>query len=240
MLKHPHREAHAIAFHQAIRISRMKVYSGVDEQMPIYLQEDARLPQLGFVGKHYKAGGTVLLAINPGGGGDAYKNRIPSDEIHLPAIERFLESEDVDMSRFEEMNDSYIKAASTWRLWNIVGPVIDACGGVAQEYAFINCFPFRTREDKTPHASALRISWSICVEPTLNALEPGRIIALGKGNYKAGWVLSNLYMGTAEKVIIERTRGDCSIAQSAHEELRKLKQSRKNKAIPIVILRKYS
>lgn len=218
----------------------MKIYSGVDDQMPINLQEDARLPQLGFVGKHYKTGGTAILAINPGGGGDAYKKRIPSDDIHMPAIERFIESEDIDMTRFEEMNDSYIKAASTWRLWNILGPVIDACGGVVQEYAFINCFPFRTREDKTPHASALRVSWSSCVEPTLNALGPGRIIALGKGNYKAGWVLSNLYLGSAEKVIIERTRGDRSIAQSAREELIKLRQSRKRKAIPLVILRKDS
>lgn len=205
--------------------------------MPLHLHEDARLAQLGFVGKNYKAGGTVILAINPGGGGDAYKERIPSDNLHLPAIQRFVETEEVDLSRFEAMNDAYIKAASTWRLWNILGPVIEACGGVVQEYTFMNCFPYRTREDKSPRAAALRKAWSSCVQPTLKSLDPSRVIALGKGSYKAGWVLSELYVGSAEKIIIERTNGDRSIAPSAYDDLRRLRLDRQRKVKPLEILR---
>ena len=235
MAESPHRKAFAAAFHRAMRIPRSNLYSGVDDQMPLHLQEDARIPQLGFVGKYYQTGGTVILAINPGGGGDAYKERIASDNIHLPAIERFVESESVIIEFFEEMNTSCNDAALTWRLWNILGPVIDACGGVVQQYTFMNCFPFRTREDKSPRASALRAAWSRCIQPTLEILVPSRIIALGKGNYKAGWALSEMYVGSAEKVTIERTNGDRSIAPSAYEELSRLRQRRKSKGTPLQI-----
>ena len=57
---------------QAVRVSRSDVFGTADKQLPISESGDALVPQIGFIGQDYRPGGTILLGINPGGGGDTY------------------------------------------------------------------------------------------------------------------------------------------------------------------------
>ncbi len=75
----------AIEFQRVAQIRRASLYgTEKDPQLPAHLVEDARVPFLGFCGPNYKPGGVVLLAINPGGGGDAYVSRTREDQVLIP------------------------------------------------------------------------------------------------------------------------------------------------------------
>ena len=65
------------AFHLAALLPRSSVFSS-DELQPITAPDDANTAAPGWVGSAWRSGGTLLVGINPGGGGDAYRGN-PTD-----------------------------------------------------------------------------------------------------------------------------------------------------------------
>jgi hypothetical protein len=212
----------AAKFHRAAQVPRSSLY-GVeqDSQLPKSLHEDARVPFIGFAGARYQPGGVVLLAINPGGGGDTYDKRTPEDKRLIPLIEKFLgaPSSQVEES-FGRMCDEYSRMVQTWNLRRILVPTVEACGRTVDEVCYLNCFPYRTAGDARPSALALAAAWTNITQPLLTALNPGLVVALGK---KAGSAAEARYSGSAPMYVVPRTIGDTRISPEAHEVLAKLR-----------------
>jgi hypothetical protein len=214
----------AEAFHRSARISRAELY-GVpqDRQLPAHLVEDARIPFLGFAGSQFQPGGVVLLAINPGGGGDAYQRRTMQDAQLLPLIEAFTKSSGEEITKhFVAMSSNYAAQVRTWNLWRIFAPVLQACGKEMDEVIYLNCFPYRTAGDRMPQAAALRASWAKVVEPLLSVLNPAIVVALGK---KVGGVAEQQFKGPGKLYVVPRTIGDTRVSEEAKVVLEALRKN---------------
>lgn len=204
----------------AVRLQRSAIFRSADSQMPISECEDALIPQIGFIGAVYRHGGTVLLGINPGGGGDAYR-RTAADEFLLPMIAG-LRQPDATPDALRAMFAHSTTAMRTWNLWRIAQPVIEACGITQSEISYLNWCPFRTRNDKKPHAYEMRQSRDIYLEPMIRELAPRRIIALGK---KAGDLLMTELNVDAVRYVVPRTRGDRYICADAIKVIAEIRQT---------------
>lgn len=212
----------ASIFHAAAQVSRQQLYGvEIDSQLPQYLRADARVPFLGFCGPMFGPGRPVLLAINPGGGGDAYQTRTPQDEDLIPLIEAFVAANGMELeSSFNRMTRSYMAMTQTWNLWRILRPTLDACGVGVEEVCYINIFPYRTRGDVRPSAASLRRAWSDITSPLLADLNPSKLIALGK---KAGGVAQSLAKEGTKLYVVPRTIGDTYISDEAKQVLRQIR-----------------
>lgn len=212
----------AETFLTSARVSRAALYGvSQDPQLPTNLVDDARIPFLGFAGTKYRPGGVVLLAINPGGGGSSYRIRTAQDNQLLPLIVAFTESSgDHSPGHFAAMSSNYAAQVRTWNLWRILGPTLEACGKELSEVAYLNCFPYRTSEDRMPHASALRASWKKIVEPLLSQLRPATLVALGK---KVGGVAERHFRGPGKLHVVPRTIGDSRVSEEARVVLARLR-----------------
>lgn len=195
---------------KAVCIKRGDVFWPADRQVPISEPEDALIPQIGFIGPDYRRGGTLLLGINPGGGGDSY-SRTAEDAILLPMIDA-LRRQNASCEAMWTMFDQVSANMQTWNLWRIVEPVLGASGDTSSAIAYLNCCPFRTLRDGKPHAQVLRQCRDIYLAPLIRALAPSRIIALGK---KAGDALEKELHFDATRYVVRRTRGDSYIHADA-------------------------
>lgn len=214
----------AQTFLSCARVSRSALYGvSPDRQLPTHLLADAHIPFIGFAGSQYRPGGVVLLAINPGGGGDSYQIRTRQDNELLPLIVTFTKSSSNELlTAFANMSGSYAAQVRTWNLWRILAPTLHACGKDLSEVAYLNCFPYRTCADRMPQASALRASWTNVVEPLLAQLSPSTLIALGK---KVGGVAERQFRGPGKLYVVPRTIGDSYLSEEAMEVLACLRQN---------------
>lgn len=171
----------------------------------------------GYVGADYRPGGTVLLAVNPGGGGDAYRTRSADDEVLFPLLQAFRDS-DPDRAGpfFDVIASAFIDIVRRWNLWRILAPTLDATGAAIDSIAFLNAVPYRIRGDAMPRVTACAAAWEQITGPTLEFLEPGRIIALGK---KAGGIMDRFYAGPADCFCIPRTIGDSYLSPAGNAVL---------------------
>lgn len=205
---------------QAVRLNRSDVFGADDRQMPTSEPIDALVPQIGFVGNDYRPGGTILLGINPGGGGDTYR-RTAQDSRLLPLITSLRDVE-ASPDALNKMFDLYAANMRTWNLWRIAAPVIEACGHGQSEIVYLNWCPFRTRGDKMPHARAMRQSFDAYLAPLIVRLAPRQMIALGM---KVGTWLGKAPLRGVTLHVIPRTRGDSYLSPEALVAIERLKKS---------------
>lgn len=208
----------------ALRLRRKEVFGLVDNQQPISETKDSAIPQIGFIGQNYRRGGTILLGINPGGGGDTY-TRSSEDSRLLPMIQALRDGEAAP-EKLQAMFDQCSAAMRTWNLWRIVSPALTACGNDQSEVAYLNWCPFRTRADKMPHAHTMRRCRDISLGPLLRELSPSRIIALGK---KVGNWLEKEPQSAAIRYVVPRTIGDSHLSSDAITVLEAIKKSSGNR-----------
>lgn len=213
----------AEAYHRAIAVTRADVFGpSPDRQLPKHLHEDAQVPFLGFAGQNYRAGGTLLVAINPGGGMDTDRVRPPKDAELIPYLFAFRLSAPENVSvRFAEMSHNYMKQAKTWNLWRIIQPVIAAAGKSADEIAFANICPFRTRENRTPHKWPLQNTLDRVAKPLIAGLQAGTVIVLGQ---KAGTALEGHPITSGAYFVVPRTNGDHYVSADAQVVLESLRK----------------
>lgn len=214
----------ALHFHALTRISREELFgASAATCKPLNLPDDASTMFAGYVGSSYVPGsGLLLLAINPGGGGDAYTKRIPEDEVFYPLLAKFKHSDPANASAvFERINESFVGIVKGWNLWRILGPTLAAAGKNLDEVAYMNVVPYRTRQDKMPPVSTRQIAWSRIIVPTLALLQPRAVVTLGK---KAGSIVQPLLDSGIVYYCVPRTIGDSYLSDEAlevHEHMRR-------------------
>lgn len=213
----------AARFQTNSRIRRSAIF-GPNDPIPLNLAEDARTMFAGAVGPDYRPGGLVLMAINPGGGGDAYTRRTPADERLYPLLQRFRDAYPAHaLDAFEAINTLFLPLLKTWNVWRIVQPCLEAAGVDLFQAAYLNAVPYRTREDKVPSVAAKQAAWRLATGPALDVLQPGTIVALGK---KAGDVLERFHDGGPQRFVVPRTIGDSYLSAAAMDVLAQVRATR--------------
>ncbi len=211
-------------FHSLTAITREDIFGATDSIVrPLNLPDDAVTMFSGYVGENYTRGrGLLLLAINPGGGGDSYTKRIPEDEEIYPILAAFKDSSPGHVEHlFDQINVCFSKVVQSWNLWRILGPTLVAAGMSIGAVAYMNVVPYRTRGDKMPPADARRVAWSRIVSPSIDVLSPRAIVTLGK---KADSVVAPILQTRAKYYCVPRTIGDSRISPEALHVLEKMRQ----------------
>lgn len=210
-------------FHTLASITREQIFGATESTCrPLNLYHDVITMFAGYVGSNFVAGrGLLLLAINPGGGGDAYTCRTREDEEFYPLLAKLKTAKPADLVMcFEQVNEAFARIVQRWNLWRILEPTLRAAGRRLEDVAYLNVVPYRTRGDKIPPLAARRSAWTFIVDPTIRLLAPQAIITLGK---KAGSVVESLYSGDRAVYCVPRTIGDSYISDEAlevHSQLR--------------------
>ena len=217
------RRAIVAAFHGSSRLRRSDIFAD-DKLMPITAVEDASTAAPGWVGQTW-IGGTLLVGINPGGGGDNYRRNPSDDELYNCARAfREAKSEETQSKAFESLSTKWIQIQQTHSIWRIIEPILAATSESVDETAFMNILPFRTRMDALPPRAILRAAWEKAARPQISALKPKRVIALGK---KAWVVITQFEMPTpADVILFKRGIGDSYIPVESLEVLTRLKANR--------------
>lgn len=209
------------AFHATSRLKRSDIFAG-EALTPIIAIEDANTPAPGWIGVDWRQG-SVLIGINPGGGGDTYR-RNPTDDQLYTLLREFRDSEPHDRaSLFSDVSAAWRSIQRTHNIWRVISAVLEATGESEREVGFMNVVPFRTRMDKLPSRAEISAAWNLATKPQLAALKPTRIICLGK---KAWDVLSRYSDIEHKLVLIKRAIGDSYIPPEAQETLRQLAKER--------------
>jgi hypothetical protein len=193
--------------------------------MPITAIEDASTAAPGWVGSSWNCG-TLLVGINPGGGGDNYRRNPTDDELYSLA-RKFREANTLGTQAraFAKLSTKWMQIQRTHSIWRIIAPILDATGESGDGIAFMNILPFRTRMDALPPRGTLRAAWEQAARPQIAALNPKRVIALGK---KAWTVMTAFEMPRpVEVVLFKRGIGDSYIPAESLEVLDQLRAARK-------------
>ena len=210
-------------FHRCVRIEREAIFGPDDaeKRLPKFLHEDASTMFAGYVGPRYVPGeGIVLVAINPGGGGDKYSRRTPEDERFYPLLQKFKTADRSNAQKaFEDINDCFKGMVQRWNIWRIIEPTMDAAGMSLEQVAYVNLVPYRTRKNNMPPVLARKNAFERIVEPMFGILDPKAIVALGK---KVG-TIPQLRQSTAPVYCVQRTNGDRWVCDNARSEIEKIR-----------------
>ena len=219
-----HGEKIANWWRDCVRISRKDIFGVVDEKCaPEHLLADAATMFAGYVGPNYEPGvGIILLAVNPGGGGDVYATRTAADELLYPLLRKFKAADGLEvLESFERINAAFARIVKDWNLWRILRPTLEAADVAIEEVAFMNIVPYRTRNDRMPPVAAARTAWTRIIEPSLYVLAPRAVVAMGK---KAGHLVEKLHSGKEPVYCVPRTNGDRYVSDEARLVHQKIRQ----------------
>lgn len=172
------REQVAKAYQTALRVSRAQFFE-VNTSLPVSLTDSAHIPYLGWVGKNYR-GGTVLIAKNPGGGGDSQVETTELDARVIARLKALRDSEAANASGLlDELTDAYHTQLPTIGMGVLLNRVLSRAGEKLDRVTFFNACPYRTRNDEKLGARMQRVSREVVAAPLLKALNPDTIIYLG-------------------------------------------------------------
>lgn len=172
------RERVAKAYQTALRVSRAQFFEA-NTSLPVSLTDSAHIPYLGWVGKNYR-GGTVLIAKNPGGGGDSQVETTALDARVIARLKALRDSEAATASGLlDELTDAYHAQLPTIGMGVLLNRVLSRAGETLDSVAFFNACPYRTRNDESLGARTQKKSRELVAAPLLNALNPDTIIYLG-------------------------------------------------------------
>lgn len=169
------------------------------------------IPQPGFVGRRYEQGGTLLLAMNPGGGAEG-------DTVHdcrfFEELGRFRASGTDDrLARFLTWNQVFEEVACTWQRYyaNLLSPILKRLDGELADVAYLNVLKWRNRSEANKHRYTLYdLSWARHTLAQVAMLKPSKIILLGKGLGK--WFVRRItYNQKANRWLIQASAGDLSV-----------------------------
>ncbi|MGF6348136.1 hypothetical protein [Variovorax sp. W2I14] len=172
------REQVAKAYQTALRVSRAQFFE-TNASLPVSLTDSAHTPYLGWVGKNYR-GGTVLIAKNPGGGGDSQVETTALDASVIARLKALRDSEgDHATLLLDELTDAYHSQLPTIGMGVLLNRVLSRAGETLDSVAFFNACPYRTRNDEKLGARTQKKSRELVAAPLLEALCPDTIIYLG-------------------------------------------------------------
>ncbi|KHL24113.1 hypothetical protein PK98_15635 [Croceibacterium mercuriale] len=211
------------AYHRTALLERGAIFPDT-KLMPITRPEDAAIAAPGWVGKQWQPGGTLLMAINPGGGGDAYRVN-PTDERLYGLFHAFKAAPaDQREEALAALSEAWIGIQKTHNIFRLIRPILEALGAGSEGLAFLNVLPFRTRGDAPAGSTVLRQAWNVATSQQVAALQPGRIIALGRKAFDALSIV-----GATKKfdvVYLKRAIGDSYVTPEAQTAIAALRDSR--------------
>lgn len=174
------RERVAKAFQTAMRVSRAELFE-TEKSLPVSLADSIHIPYLGWVGKNYR-GGTVLIAKNPGGGGDSQAATTALDARVIAQLKALRGGEDASATGLlDELTGVYHAQLPTIGMGVLLNRVLSRSGDTLDSVAFFNVCPYRTRNDDSLSARTQKKSRELVAAPLLKALNPDTIIYLGIG-----------------------------------------------------------
>jgi hypothetical protein len=145
------------------------------------LTDSAHTPYLGWVGKNYR-GGTVLIAKNPGGGGDG---RVAPSALDLEVQRQLFALRDDEQTAPDTLLEAVTRAFHTQLptigMGVLLGRVLSRFGEALDDVAFFNVCPYRTRNDKSLTTTTQRRSLELIAKPLVRALQPDTLLYLGVG-----------------------------------------------------------
>lgn len=172
------RERAAKAYQTALRLSRAQFFEQ-NASLPLSLTDSANIPYLGWVGKSYR-GGTVLIAKNPGGGGDSQVETTALDARVVGWLKALRDSEETNASGLlDELTEAYHTQLPTIGMGVLLNRVLSRAGETLDSVAFFNACPYRTRNDEKLGARTQKKSRELIAAPLLETLSPDTIIYLG-------------------------------------------------------------
>lgn len=208
------------AFHATSLLKRADIFHD-DRLMPITAPEDAKTPAPGWVGRNWQLGNVLMIAINPGGGGDRYRRNATDDELYT-CLRRFRDAAEPDREQaLIDLSDCWTRIQQTHNIFRLMHAVLDAAELNEQQTAFINILPFRTREDKPARSAELTRAWEAATKKQVESLAPSKIVALGSKAYEA-----LRRAGATEQfdvVLLKRAIGDSYITSQAQEAIESLR-----------------
>lgn len=174
------RERAARAFQVAMRVTRAELFDS-ERSLPVSLADAIHTPYLGWVGKSYQ-GGTVLIAKNPGGGGDSQVEATALDAKVISQLKALRDGEDTSFTGLlDELTETYHAQLPTIGMGVLLNRVLARAGETLDSVAFFNVCPYRTRNDESLSARTGKRSRELVAAPLLKALNPDTIIYLGVG-----------------------------------------------------------
>lgn len=180
------------------------------------------LPQPGYVGKGYRDGCPLVLALNPAKGGDG----ISADDLTQYKLIRALKnaSGPTVVIGFEALMAHLAIFMPRWKVIenNGINEILRAQKADFEEIAYLNVCKWRTDAKHPPNRTTLDDAWRLTSEQR-RMLNPGRTIVLGKTLWD--WYLSR-GLASPGDVCIQRTIGDGRMADEAKPVVRKLKRQK--------------
>ena len=211
-------------WHDSVQIEREVIFGLHDAKYrPLHLADDANTMFAGFVGRRYRSGaGLLLLAINPGGGGDSYRSRTGEDEHFYPLLRAFKRATpEHALEAFERVNEAFAEIVRRWNVWRIIKPTLEAAGKALDEAAYMNLVPYRTRADKMPPVAARRTAVNRgCRADDGSPYPPGNR-RLGK---KAG-TIQDIRRPDVPMYCVRRTIGDTYVHADAAQTLAEMRRA---------------
>jgi hypothetical protein len=173
------------AWHNHASLTRCDVFGTADPRpMPqstaARLQVDIAAP--GMIGEHYKLGGTVLLSINPSGGGDDYQPSRSDIELYDAFREFML---DGTQEQLVAMSDAFARQMAVWLVYKQhIGPILDALGTSRRDISYVYTVPFRVQGNSAAKIKKLVIEnvWERSLANLLDQLAPSLIIAIDRAS----------------------------------------------------------
>ncbi|MET3515631.1 hypothetical protein ABIC63_003415 [Pseudacidovorax sp. 1753] len=174
------RESIAQAFRAAAWVRRDQLFRG-DKGMPVSLAGSANTPYVGWVGRNFR-GGTVLVAKNPGGGGDS---QVAPTALDLDVQRRLYalrdEQETSPVELLEGVTRAFHAQLPTIGMGVLLRRVLARLDETLDDVAFFNACPFRTRNDESLSSSTRKRSLELVAAPLVRALQPDTLVYLGVG-----------------------------------------------------------
>ena len=178
-----------------------------------------RLPQPGFVGRHYAKGGLLILGLNPAAGVDGIS---PDDLRQYKLLKVLMEATDANVvAAFEELITHLGRFMPRWKIIenNGINSILKAHQLSFDEVAYLNVCKWRTKSSNLS-VGVKAENWCE-TKAQLALLEPGRILVLGKGLWS--WY-SRYGQARHTDAYIPRMRGDQALAPEAIPIVERLKR----------------
>ncbi len=164
------------------------------------------LPQPGFVGPSYRAGGVLFLGNYPG---NATKDLSVLERQHVRCLRDLKDATPVRVQgSFEALMASLVPAMSEWGLvQKYVRPILPGSDMDLDSIAYINLFKWRSRRE--PPAHMYHRSWREHTGKQYRLLRPKFVVALGNGTFDRFKALSSARDTTGVGLFkLKRSRGD--------------------------------
>ena len=207
-----------------MQIPAREFFTDQPDRMVIGSSPHGTIMSPGYVGRHYEPGGWLLVGNYPAGGtATSIERPNPTDErLYRSFLDLAAAETDEDrLACFETMSATWIELQCMYPIYKtLFMPVLHAGKKSDDDIAFINAFPFRCRDNIGPSVGMYSAAWRLAVSQQIQALQPGKIIALGVATGKA---IQRFY-NDADLVILERSNGDRYLKDSTQRAIRNMLQ----------------